>query len=313
LASPIASFKVETTRSDKQFPVTSPEISRLVGEIVFMELHIPVDVKNPALTVFVDVQQDCFLFYCEKIEGAMGLPVGSSGRTVVLLSGGFDSPVAAWMVMRRGCAVEYAHFHSAPFGEWRSSIAKVRRIVQHLATWGGPSKFFAIPIGESQRLIARDAPERLRVTLYRRLMLRIAREIAKRTKSDALTTGDNLGQVASQTIESMTAIQESIAPFLIMRPMLGAAKFEILDKARKIGTHDLSIVQAGDCCAHMLPKKVVTKPTIEEAIGGESKLDIPAMVARGIAEMQLIDVNEPWGDEPAPGEPAAACVFAFEE
>jgi thiamine biosynthesis protein ThiI len=293
--------------------LTSPELSKLVGEVVFTDVKIPVDVKNPALTVFIEVHTDSFLFYCEKIEGAMGLPAGSSGCTVVLLSGGFDSPVAAWTVMRRGCAIQYAHFHSAPFGEWRSSVAKVRRIVQHLATWGGPTKFFAIPIGESQRLIARDAPERLRVTLYRRLMLRIAREIARRTKCEALTTGDNLGQVASQTIQSMTAIQESIAPFLVMRPMLGYAKFEILDKARAIGTHDLSVVQAGDCCSHMLPKKVVTKPTIEETIAGESKLDIPAMVARGIADMQLIDVNEPWGDEPAAAEPAGACAFAFEE
>jgi thiamine biosynthesis protein ThiI len=209
--------------------------------------------------------------------------------------------------------VQYVHFHSAPYSEWRSSISKVRRIVQQLATWGGPTKFYAVPIGESQRLIARDAPEKLRVTLYRRLMLRIAREIALQTKCLALTTGDSLGQVASQTIESMTAIQASIAPFLVMRPMLGNAKFEIIERAKMIGTHDLSVLPGGDCCSHMLPKNVATKPTIEEAELGEKKLNIPEMVQRAIAEMQLIDVNQPWNEEEPPSEAVAACPFTFEE
>jgi thiamine biosynthesis protein ThiI len=310
--SPIASFKVETTRPDKRFHLTSPELSRLIGEVIFTDLHLRVDLHQPAFTLFIEVHTDSFVFYSEKIDGAMGLPVGSSGRSVCLLSGGFDSPVAAWTVMRRGCAIHYVHFHSAPYSEWKSSISKVRRIVQHLATWGGPTKFYAVPIGESQRLIARDAPEKLRVTLYRRLMLRIAREIARQTNSLALTTGDSLGQVASQTIESMTAIQAAIAPFLVMRPMLGNAKFEILERARAIGTHDLSVLPGGDCCSHMLPKKVATKPSIEEAEQGEQKLNIEEMVRRGLAEMQLIDASAPWNDGAAPDE-TAGCPFTFED
>lgn len=308
---PISSFKVETTRPDKRFEMTSPELSRMIGGIIFEEVKIPVNVKQPDVTLFIEVHNDSFIFYCEKIQGAQGLPVGSSGRTVCLLSGGFDSPVAAWTVMRRGCAIQYVHFHSSPYGEWKSSIAKVRRIVQQLATWGGPTKFFSIPIGDSQRLIAKDGPERLRVTLYRRLMVRIAKEVAKQTKCNALTTGDALGQVASQTIESMTTIQECIAPMLIMRPLLGSPKCEIMEKARFIGTHDISVEPAGDCCSHMLPKKVATQPSIEEAVNGEKKLDIQAMVAKALQEMQLIDVNEPWNEEGT--EEAAACPFAFEE
>lgn len=308
---PIASFKVEATRPDKRFELTSPELCRLIGGVIFEEVKIPVDLHNPEVTLHIEVHTDSFVFYCEKIPGAMGLPAGSSGRTVILLSGGFDSPVAAWTVMRRGCAIEYVHFHSSPFGEWKSSIAKVRRIVQQLATWGGPTKFYAVPIGDSQRLIAQNAPEKLRVTLYRRLMLRIAREIGKQTNCLALTTGDSLGQVASQTIESMTAIQEAIAPFLVMRPLLGNTKSEIMDRAKMIGTHDISVEPAGDCCSHMLPKRVVTKPSIEEAINGEKKLNIEEMVQNALKEMQLIDTTQPWNADDTPE--AGTCPFAVEE
>ncbi|OHS96945.1 thiamine biosynthesis protein ThiI [Tritrichomonas foetus] len=293
----VSSFRVECSRQDKKFELTSPEICKLIGEVIFTNLNIPAKMKEPEVSLFIEVRHKCFLFYYEKIDGAHGLPVGSSGRTAVLLSGGFDSPVAAWTVMRRGCAARLIHFHSAPFGEWKSSVSKVRKIVQQLSLWGGPLKFYAVPIGEQQRIIAKDAPERLRVTLYRRLMLRIAREISEKERCISLTTGDSLGQVASQTIESMTTIQSVISPFLVMRPLIGSNKTSIIKKARRIGTHDISVLPAGDCCSHMLPKKPATKPSIEEAEEGEKNLNIEEMVQSAIAAMQLIDINEPWNDE----------------
>lgn len=310
---PVASFKVETTRPDKRYPIQSPEMSKIIGGVINDECKIPAQMKDPEITLHIEIQTEAFVFFGDKIPGALGLPVGSSGRSIMLISGGFDSPVASWMTLQRGCSLQYVHFHSAPFGEWRSSVAKVRKIVQLLALWGGPIKFFCVPIGEQQRQIALDAPPKLRVTLYRRLMFRIAKEIAEKQNCNAITTGDSLGQVASQTIESMTTIQECVQPMLVMRPLIGFSKQSIMKKAMKIGTHDLSILAGGDCCSHLLPKKVATKPTIEEAIAGESKLDINAMVADALSKMQLVDINEPWNENPAPDEPAPTCSFTFTE
>ncbi|KAH0795536.1 tRNA 4-thiouridine(8) synthase ThiI [Histomonas meleagridis] len=307
----VKSFKVETKRQYKKFPLNSMQISSQVGGAVFESLKIPVDVKNPETTIYIEVKTNCIHFFYEKIPGAKGLPVKSSGGTVMLLSGGFDSPVASWMALSRGCSLTYVHFHSAPFGEWKSSISKIRQIVQTLSAWGGPTKFYAVPIGELQRQIATDAPERFRVTLYRRLMFRVAKKIGEKHKCLSLTTGDNLGQVASQTMESMTAIQAAISPFLVMRPLIGFSKEQILKKARKIGTHDISVLPGGDCCSHMLPKRVVTQPTIEDTDLAESKLDIDKMVETAIANAKLMDINEPWNVDET--EEVAACPFTYQE
>lgn len=309
---PIANFKVETSRVDKRYQTNSMEFSKDIGAFIHDTYNIPVDLKNPALRLNIEIQNDCFFFYSERLEGAGGLPVNTSGKTIVLLSGGFDSPVAAWSVMRRGCQVIYVHFHSSPFGEWRSSVGKVRKIVQQLATWGGPNTFYSVSIGEQQRQIALNAPAKLRVTLYRRLMVRVAAALAKKNKCTALTTGDNLGQVASQTIESMTAIQAAINPLLVLRPLLADSKEEIIEKAARVGTKEISVLPAGDCCSHMLPKKVATKPSIEEAVDGEKNLDVDAMVEAALSGMQVIDINDPWNDED-PDEQPQACPLAFQE
>lgn len=202
----------------------------------------------------LEVLKNCFAFYSQRQQGAQGLPINTSGTAVCLLSGGFDSPVASWMMMRRGCSVLLIHFHSQPFGEWRSSIKKVREIVIQLNKWGGPDRFSAVPIGELQRQIINKAPEKLRVTLYRRLMVRVAKLFADKYHCTSLATGDSLGQVASQTLESMTTIENAIKPMLIMRPLLGFTKEEIMERADKIGTKVLSMLPGGDCCSHMLPK-----------------------------------------------------------
>jgi len=309
---PIPSFKVTTSRVDKRYEINSMDLSKDIGALIFETFSIPVDLKNPSLTVHIEVQTGFFLYSTERNDGAIGLPVGSSGRSVVLLSGGFDSPVAAWSIMRRGCSVDYVHFHSAPYGEWKSSVSKVRMIVKQLATWGGSRKFYSVPIGDLQRQIALKAPEKLRVTLYRRLMVRVALRIANMVKAQSLTTGDNLGQVASQTLESMTVIQAAISPFLICRPLLCDAKQEIIQKAQMIGTKDISILPGGDCCAHMLPKRVVTKPSIEETDKGESELNINEMVEIAIQNMQQININDPWNEE-SNDSTNQGCPLEFQE
>ena len=310
---PITSFKVDTSRVDKRYPINSMDMSKAIGEVIFETFKIPVNLKQPQTRFNIEIQNDAFYYYSERLEGAGGLPVNTSGKVGVLLSGGFDSPVAAWSVMRRGCAPIYIHFHSAPYGEWRSSVTKIRKIVGQLATWGGPTTFYCVPIGELQRQIALKAPAKLRVTLYRRFMVRIANEICKKNKAIALATGDNLGQVASQTIESMTTIQSVIYPMLILRPLLGDSKDEIIQKAAKIGTKDISILPAGDCCSHMLPKNVATRPSIEEATAGEKDLNVKELVDKALQEMQIIDINEPWNEEAPEGEEPAACPLTFQE
>lgn len=308
---PIESFKVETSRVDKRFAKKSMEYSSEIGGLIHDQLGIKVDIHKPQITLNIEVLNDRFVYFTGRLPGPLGLPVGSSGRVACLLSGGFDSPVAVWMMMKRGCAVQLVHFHSAPYGEWRSSVSKIRKIVTVLHQWGGPPKFYSIPIGEQQRQIAVDAPSKLRITLYRRLMMRVAKKIAEKQHCEALATGDSLGQVASQTINSMTTIQSVVSPFLIFRPLLGFAKEEIMERAMKIGTHDLSLLQSGDCCSHMLPEHVATHPTIEDAEKGEEKLDIEKMVNDAVEAAQLIDINDPWNEEEQ--TEVLACPLTFQE
>ena len=305
----IESFRVSCSRVDKRFQMQSPQVCKEIGAVIHDGLNIAVNLDHPEITLQIEVLNDTFVFFSERFPGALGLPIYSSGKVACLLSGGFDSPVAVWMMMRRGCGVTLVHFHSAPFGEWRSSVTKIRRIVRQLRLYGGPSKFYAIPIGELQRQIANKAPEKLRVTLYRRLMMRVAKKIAEKHKCTALATGDSLGQVASQTIDSMTSIQTVVSPMIIMRPLLAFCKEEIMDRARLIGTHDISALPGGDCCSHMLPKKVATKPSIEEAEEGEKNLNIQEMVETALREAQFMDINDPWNEDEKDED--AVCPFTL--
>ena len=310
----IPNFRVETSRVDKRFPIESPKISATVGGAIHDQLNIPVNLKDPHTTLHIEVLNKNFIFFSQRIPGAKGLPVRSSAKVACLLSGGFDSPVMVWMMMRRGCDVTLIHFHAAPFGGWRSSVSKVRKIVQQLHKWGGPTKFYSIAIGELQRQIAEKAPSQLRVTLYRRLMVRVAVAIGKTQHCEALATGDSLGQVASQTCESMTTIQSAITPTLIFRPLLGFTKEEIMRRAQEIGTKELSAIEGGDCCSHMLPKKVATKPSIQDAQEGEKDLNIDEMVQTAVKAAQIIDVTEEWNEDEADEAQDGACpLFSFEE
>jgi thiamine biosynthesis protein ThiI len=308
---PIPSFKIETARIDKRFHLTSSLISREIGTVIHQSLNIPLNVSDPAITFYIEVLDDKFLYYTEKREGALGLPVRTSAAVTLLMNGGSDSAVAAWMLLRRGCPITYVHFHSEPYGEWRSSISKIRKTVKQLASWGGPRRFYAVALGESQRQIAVSTPEKVRMNLERRLMVKVAKIIAERENCVALATGDSLGQVDSQSIESLTMIQTVVAPMIILTPLLAFCKEEIIEKAREIGLNELPMRQEGDCCLYLLPRNVGKKPKIRDLEEGELKLNIPEMVEAAVQAAQLIDVNESWNDEDDDGQ-TTQCPFTFQ-
>jgi len=274
------SFRIETQRGDKTFPLNSPEINRQLGAAVKQQSGARVDLSNPELTVTVEIlPRDAFFGY-DKIPGAGGLPIGASGRLVALISGGIDSPVAAYRMMKRGCRLIFVHFHSAPYLD-RTSQEKVRQLITLLTRHQFLSRLYLIPFGEIQRQIVTAVNRPLRVVLYRRMMLRIAEAIARKEKAKALVTGESLGQVASQTLENMSVIQQA-ARLPIMRPLVGMDKLEIIDQARHIGTFDISSIPDQDCCQLFVPKHPATKPTLTEVEEAESRLEIAQLLAYGI-------------------------------
>ncbi len=275
-----SSFRIETQRGDKTFPLTSPEINRQLGAAVKEKSAARVDLLNPEFTVFVEILPRDAFFGFNKIPGAGGLPVGASGRVVSLISGGIDSPVAAYRMMQRGCRLIFVHFHSAPYLD-KTSQEKVRQLVTTLTRHHFQSRLYLVPFGEIQRQIVAAVNRPLRVVLYRRMMLRIAESIARKEKAKALVTGESLGQVASQTLENMSVIQQA-ATLPILRPLVGMDKQEIIDHARRIGTFDISSIPDQDCCQLFVPKHPATKAKSHEVEEAETKFDVKAMVALGV-------------------------------
>lgn len=274
------SFRIETQRGDKTFPFTSPEINRQVGSAVKEKSGARVDLTNPELTVTVEILPRDAFFGFQKIPGAGGLPVGASGRAVSLISGGIDSPVAAYRMMQRGCRLIFVHFHSSPYLD-KTSQEKVRRLVATLTRHQFLSRLYLVPFGEIQRQIVTTAGRPFRVVLYRRMMLRIAEGLARATKAQALVTGESLGQVASQTLENMAVIQQA-ATLPILRPLVGMDKQEIIDQARRIGTFETSSIPDEDCCQLFVPKHPATRAKLREIEETESQLDIAALTRLGI-------------------------------
>jgi len=270
------SFRIETQRGDKNFPLTSPEINRQLGAAVKEKSGARVDLSNPELTVTVEILPRDAFFGFDKTPGAGGLPVGASGRLVSLISGGIDSPVAAHRMMQRGCRMIFVHFHSAPYLD-RTSQDKVRQLVTWLTRHQYESRLFLVPFGEIQRQIVAAVNRPLRVVLYRRMMIRIAEAFARKEKAKALVTGESLGQVASQTLENMSAIQEA-ANLPILRPLVGMDKQEIIDQARRIGTFDISSIPDQDCCQLFVPKHPATKARIDEVKEAEANYDPKEMI-----------------------------------
>ena len=274
------SFRIETQRGDKTFPLNSPEINRRLGAAVKEKSAARVDLTHPELTVFVEILPRDAFFGFNKIPGAGGLPVGASGRVVSLISGGIDSPVAAYRMLQRGCRLIFVHFHSAPYLD-KTSQEKVRQLVTALTRHQFQSRLYMVPFGEIQRQIVAAVNRPLRVILYRRMMLRIAEGLARKEKAKALVTGESLGQVASQTLDNMAVIQQA-ATLPILRPLVGMDKQEIIDQARRIGTFDISSIPDQDCCQLFVPKHPATKARLGEVEAAESRIDIRELTRAGI-------------------------------
>jgi len=276
-----ASFRVSSKRSDKSFPQNSVEIDRAVGGAIHMATGVRVDLEHPELTVFVEVLRDRICFSFEKEPGPGGFPVGSSGRVMALLSGGIDSPVAAWRLMKRGCTVVFAHFHAFPLQD-HTTIDKTRELARRLARWQFRSRLLLVPFGPVQQTIVAVAPAPLRVVLYRRFMVRIAEALALRKKAKALVTGESLGQVASQTLDNMSVIDEA-ARGPVLRPLVGMDKEEITVQARRIGTFEISTLPDQDCCQLFVPRHPATSAKLAEVRAAEAALDVDALIRAAIA------------------------------
>lgn len=278
---PPVSFRVRATRSDKRFPVPSPEIERRVGGALHDAHGWRVDLRTPALTIHVEVVAGAAFCTGGREAGLGGLPVGTGGRALALLSGGLDSPVAAWRVMSRGCRLAFVHFHSHPLTSRRSQDA-VRAVVRRLARYQGPATLVLVPFADAQRHVVAHAPSSLRTLLYRRLMLRIADALAPRVRASALVTGDVLGQVASQTIENLAAV-ESVTRIPVLRPLVATEKEAIADMARRLGTAEWAVAADEDCCAVFQPRQPATRARRRSLAAAEADWDVEALVSAALA------------------------------
>ncbi len=270
------SFRISTKRGYKEYPMTSMDVDRIVGAHIKEATGAKVDLTHPELTLFIEILSKEAFFYTEKIPGQGGLPVGTSGKVVCLLSGGIDSPVAALRMMKRGCSVLFVHFHAYPY-QSKMSQEKVGDLVEILNQYQRASKLYLIPFGDIQKEIVLNAPAKYRVVLYRRMMIRIAEAIARKEKALALITGDSLGQVSSQTLENITTI-ENASTLPVLRPLIGMDKSEIMDQARGIGTYEISIIPDQDCCQLFIPKNPAVKTSIEEIEKVEKGFDIEKLL-----------------------------------
>jgi thiamine biosynthesis protein ThiI len=273
---PVPSFRVAVRRADKRFPATSPEIERIIGRRVQDARGWKVDLSHPAFVIWIEVVPGEAFYHFGKLAGAGGLPVGTSGRIAVLLSGGIDSPVAAWRMMRRGCHATLIHFHSYPFLS-RTSQDKARDLARLLTRFQLRSRLYLVPFGELQRQITLTVPGPLRVVVYRRMMFRIGERLAHRVRAQALATGEVVGQVASQTLENMSVIS-SATSLPVLRPLIGLDKEEITAQAVRLGTYPISIVPDEDCCTLFTPRHPATRATPREVDEAERSLPIGEMV-----------------------------------
>ncbi len=284
-------FKVETKRADKTFPMTSIQLSQYVGG----ELHeaydnLEVDVHHPELTVYVEVRDYAAYVHTQPQPGAGGLPVGINGRAVSLLSGGIDSPVASWMIAKRGVALDMVHFFSYPYTSLEAK-EKVLELARLLTPWTGRLTVHVVPFTAIQEELRRSCPEELFTVLMRRFMMRIAQEVANRCGAKALVTGECLGQVASQTMEALRCTG-AVVDLPVLRPCIGMDKEEIVQIARKIGTFETSILPYEDCCTVFTPRHPRLRPMPGEVEAAEQALDIDAMVKAAVDGIERVQVNQ---------------------
>ena len=311
-------FKVEAKRADKNFPVKSPEIGRIIGAKVLVGCKVlKVNVHEPDVLLHVDVRSDKAYIYEGKVNGFGGLPLGTNGKGMILLSGGIDSPVAAWMMAKRGMMIEAVHFHSYPYTSPRAQ-EKVEDLARILSGYVGKFKMHTVNLLPIQEQIVMNCPEEETTILVRRFMMRIAERIAEKTDCMMLITGENLGQVASQTAESLVVTDASVSK-PVMRPLIAMDKTEIMDKAKEIGTYEKSIEPYEDCCTVFLPKHPTTKPRLEKILESESKLDCEALIEAAVASAEISKVflsenpmSSPFSlriAKPTPPEPSMVTVL----
>lgn len=282
---PFSTFKIVTERRDKSFPITSYDVNCRIGAFVAQRTGARADMHTPEATIRIEILPGGIFLGFDKIPGAGGLPVGTAGRVLTLLSGGIDSPVAAYRMMRRGARSSFVHFHGYPFLDDRS-IEKARQLARHLTSYQFQSRLYLVPFGEVQRRVVVDAPEAYRVVIYRRLMVRIAEELARRESAAALVTGESLGQVASQTLENLTVI-DSVAAGPILRPLIGMDKQEIIDQAERAGTYTISIQPDQDCCQLFMPRRPATRSRLADVERAESGLPVTDLVQEAVAAAEL--------------------------
>lgn len=291
----IRTFKVEAKRSNKQFPIISPDIARKAGGSILKacnddpEYPLKVDVHNPDCMLFVDVRRDKTYIYHDKMAGFGGLPLGTNGKGLVLLSGGIDSPVASWMMAKRGMNIEAIHFHSYPFTSDRAK-EKVLDLARILSGYCGRIKVHCINLLEIQQAINENCPEEQMTILSRRFMMKIAERLAGEVKADVLITGENIGQVASQTVQGLV-VTDNAVEIPVMRPLIAMDKVDIMEIAQKIGTFETSIQPFEDCCTVFLPKHPSTKPKLESILESEKHLDVEALIENAMSGIEHYTIN----------------------
>ncbi|AXU67171.1 thiamine biosynthesis protein ThiI [Clostridioides difficile] len=284
-------FKVESRRGDKSFGLTSQEMSMDIGGYLLSKVgdKINVDVRNPEVKIKCEYREFHTMVYSDTIPGYGGLPLGTNGRAMSLLSGGIDSPVATWMVAKRGMEVEAVHFHSYPFTSERSQ-EKVKDLAKILAKYCGRVRLHKVNILEIQKAIGENCNEEEATILSRRFMMRIAQRLSEKRHCDALITGESIGQVASQTIQGLTCTN-AVVDLPVFRPLIAMDKSDIVDIAKKIGTFETSIVPEEDCCSVFSPRKPVTKPRLEKIEKSETALDIEKLVQDAIDKIEVEDIE----------------------
>lgn len=282
---PGTTFKVNTRRANKKFPYPSPEVNNLVGAYLLKNKPgIAVDVHNPAITVNIEIREKKAYLYSLVFPGPGGLPVGVTGRGLLLLSGGIDSPVAGWMALKRGVEIEALHFHSPPFtGE--GAINKVLDLCHRLTLYGGEINLHLAPFTEIQQEIISKCPPPLLITLMRRAMFRIAARLAQKRKITVLFTGESLGQVSSQTLENLVAINE-VTTLPVLRPLIGLDKEEIVEISREINTYPVSIRPFEDCCTLFIPRHPATRPSLDKLVEAEKQIPLDELITRCLENIE---------------------------
>ncbi len=286
----VRSFKVEAKRSDKKFPLTSPEICRETGGYLLRKFpHLEVDVHNPDIVVTVEVRDSSAYIHGKQIKGAGGMPTGSAGRAALLISGGIDSPVAGYMMAKRGLELMAVHFASPPYTSERAE-QKVHSLLKQVSKYSGRIALFVVPFTETQELIKDNCPEEIFTVIMRRMMMRVAQKIAAKEHAGALITGESVGQVASQTMQAI-ACTDSVCEIPVFRPLIGMDKDEVVAISRKIETFDISILPYEDCCTVFTPKHPRTRPTLDYVEECEKALEVDRLVNEAAENARFVFIN----------------------